>query len=76
MDSDKLKGVRIMLTKFERTQQKAIKKPRWKEYTLIKYEGKKVISKEKIWVDESKIFPSEEELLWKKRIDKKVEEAA
>ena len=65
-----------MMTKFESTQRKAIKKPRWKEYTLIKYEGKKVISKEKIWVDESKIFPSEEELLWEKRIDKKMREAA
>ena len=34
----------------------SIYRPRWKEYTLIKYVGKKVVSKEKIWVDESKLF--------------------
>lgn len=28
----------------------------WKEYTLIRYDGKKELSREKVWVDESKIF--------------------
>ena len=41
---------------------------------LIKYDGKKQVSKEKIWIDESKIFPSEEDLLW--GIDKEMEEVA
>ena len=60
----------------ERTECRAIRKPRWKEYTLIKHGGKKEISKEKIWIDESKIFPSEEDLLWKTGIDEKIEEVA
>lgn len=32
--------------------------PRLKEYTLIKYVDKKEVSREKVWVDESKIFPA------------------
>lgn len=35
-----------------------IRRPRMKEYTLIKYVDKKEVSREKVWVDESKIFPT------------------
>ena len=31
--------------------------PRWKEYTLIKYIEKKEVSREKVWIDEAKLFP-------------------
>ena len=57
----------------ERAEYRAIRKPRWREYTLVKHNGKIEISREKIWIDESKIFPSEEDFLWETGIDKGVE---
>ena len=50
--------------KVRRTEYKIIRRPRWKEYTLIKYKDKKEISREKIWIDESKYFPSDEDFFW------------
>ena len=61
------------MTKNEIVECRAIRKPRWKEYTLIRYDGKKEISKEKIWIDESQIFPSEEDFLWERDTDKNEE---
>lgn len=40
-----------------RTGFRSICRPRWKEYTLIKYVDRKEVSREKVWVDESKLFP-------------------
>jgi len=53
-----------------RTEYRTIRRPRWKEYTLIKYEGKKIISKERILIDESKIFPSDEDFFWEPKSEK------
>lgn len=51
-------------TKTETTEYRLIRRPRWKEYTLIKYNGNKVVSREKIWIDESRIFPSDKDFFW------------
>ena len=59
----------------ERTGGRSIRRPRWKEYTLIKYVDKKAVSKENIWVDESKLFPSDNSSAWEmqeSKINKKV----
>lgn len=52
------------MAKVGRTEYRIIRRPRWKEYTLIKYKDKKEISREKIWIDESKYFPSDEDFFW------------
>lgn len=59
-----LQEVAIKMAKEGRTEYKTIRRPRWKEYTLKKYEGKKIVSREKIWIDESKMFPSDEDFFW------------
>lgn len=59
-----LKDVAAKMEAVGRTEYKTSRRPNWKEYTLIKYEGKKVISREKILIDESKIFPSDEDFFW------------
>lgn len=48
-----------------RTQLRNNRRPRWKEYTLIKYKDNKIESIEKTWINESVIFPSIEDYFWK-----------
>lgn len=60
----RLMKVAEKMAKVGRTEYKIIRRPRWKEYTLIKYKDKKEISREKIWIDESKYFPSDEDFVW------------
>ena len=60
----RLMKVAEKMAKVGRTEYKIIRRPRWKEYTLIKYKNKKEISREKIWIDESKYFPSNEDFFW------------
>ena len=58
-----------------RTGFTSIRRPRWKEYTLIKYVDRKEVSREKVWVDESKLFPSGGDSFGepqKSRTDKKI----
>jgi len=71
-----LQQVATKMAKVGRTEYKSIRRPRWKEYTLIKYEGKKIISKEKIWIDESIYFPSDEDFFWEPKEEKKTKIAA
>lgn len=59
-----MKEVAERMAKEGRTEFKIIRRPRWKECTLIKFDGKKEISREKIWVNESEIFPSDEDFFW------------
>lgn len=49
-----------------------IQRPRWKEYTLVKYKRKKEIFREKIWIDESKIFPLDKDFIGEAKMGKKV----
>ena len=60
----RLMKVAEKMAKVGRTEYKIIRRPRWKEYTLIKYRDNKEISREKIWIDESKYFPSDEDFFW------------
>ena len=60
----RLMKVAEKMAKVGRTEYKIIRRPRWKEYTLIKYKDKKEISREKIWIDVSKYFPSDEDFFW------------
>ena len=40
----RLQEVAEKMAKVGRTEYRVIRRPRWKEYSLVKYEGKKVIS--------------------------------
>ena len=66
----RLMKVAEKMAKVGRTDYKMIRRPRWKEYTLIKYKHKKEISREKIWIDESKYFPSDEDFFWEPKNEK------
>ena len=55
---------------------RSICRPRWKEYTLIKYVDKKEVSREKVWVDESKLFPSDGNSFWEPKESKTNEKIA
>ena len=66
----RLMKVAEKMAKVGRTEYKMIRRPRWKEYTLIKYKNKKEISREKIWIDESKYFPSNEDFFWEPKNEK------
>ena len=59
-----------------RTGFRSIRRPRWKEYTLIKYVDKKEVSREKVWVDESKLFPSDGNNFWEPKESKTNEKIA
>ena len=72
----RLQEVAEKMAKVGRTEYRVIRRPRWKEYSLVKQEGKKVISREKIWIDESRIFPSDEDFFWEPKSDKMVNKAA
>ena len=72
----RLQETAAKMAKVGRTEYKTIRRPRWKEYTLVKYEGKKIISKEKIWIDESKYFPSDEDFFWEPKQEKEIKRAA
>ena len=72
----RLQKAAVKMAKVGRTEYKMIRRPRWKEYTLVKYDGKKVISREKIWIDESKVFPSDEDFFWKPEVEKGIKKAA
>lgn len=72
----RLQEVAEKMAKVGRTEYRVIRRPRWKEYSLVKYEGKKVISREKIWIDESRIFPSDEDFFWESKSYKMVNKAA
>ena len=72
----RLQEVAEKMAKVGRTEYRVIRRPRWKEYSLVKYEGKKVISREKIWIDESRIFPSDEDFFWESKSYKMVDKAA
>lgn len=72
----RLKDVAARMAKVGRTEYKTIRRPRWKEYTLIRYEGKKIISREKIWIDESKYFPSDEDFFWEPKAGTEIKKAA
>lgn len=72
----RLREVAEKMAKVGRTEYRVIRRPRWKEYSLVKYEGKKVISREKIWIDESRIFPSDEDFFWETKSDKMANKAA
>ena len=72
----RLQEVAEKMAKVGRTEYRVIRRPRWKEYSLVKYEGKKVISREKIWIDESRIFPSDEDFFCEPKSDKMVNKAA
>lgn len=72
----RLQAVAEKMAKVGRTEYKIIRRPRWKEHTLVKYEGKKVISREKIWIDESKYFPSDEDFFWEPKVEKEIKKAA
>ena len=72
----RLQAVAEKMAKVGRTEYKIIRRPRWKEYTLIKYEGKIIISKEKIWIDESRIFPSDEDFFWEPKVKKEMKTVA
>lgn len=54
---ERLQEVEVKMAKFGGVEYGTIRRPRWKEYILVKYKEKKVISREKILIDESKIFP-------------------
>ena len=71
-----LQSIAKKMEKAGRTEYKAIRRPCWKEYSLVKYDGKKVVSREKVWIDESKIFPSDEDFFWELELDKKKKQAA
>lgn len=73
---ERLKDVAARMSKVGRTEYKTIRRPRWKEYTLIRYEGKKIISREKIWIDESKYFPSDEDFFWEPKAGTEIKKAA
>ena len=64
------------MEKLGRTEYKTLRRPRWKEYSLVKYEEKKVVSREKIWVDESTIFPLDEDFFWEPDMNKEIKKAA
>ena len=72
----RLQEVAEKMAKVGRTEYRVIRRPRWKEYSLVKYEGKKVISREKIWIDESRDFHSDEDFFWEPKSDKMVNKAA
>ena len=72
----RLQEVAEKMAKVGRTEYSVIRRPRWKEYSLVKYEGKKVISREKIWIDESRVFPSAEDFFWEPKSDKMANKAA
>lgn len=72
----RLQEVAEKMAKVGRTEYRVIRRPRWKEYSLVKYEGKKVIFREKIWIDESRIFPSDEDFFWESKSYKMVNKAA
>lgn len=59
-----------------RTELRSIRRPIWKQYTLIKYDGKKEISRETVWIDESKIFPSDEDFFWEVNEQESMKKAA
>ena len=59
-----------------RTGFRSISRPRWKEYTLIKYVDRKEVSREKIWVDESKLFLSDGNSFWEPKESKTNEKIA
>lgn len=61
-----------------RTQRRCVRRPNMVEYTLITYEenNKTIKSVSKVWVDESKIFPKEEDFYWEPDEDKKKVKAA
>ena len=63
----KVQEVEVITGMDERTRFGSICRPRWKEYTLIKYVGRKAVVKEKVWVDESYLFGVNEEVIRKKR---------
>ena len=71
-----LQSIAKKMEKAGRTEYREIRRPRWKEYSLVKYEGKKVVSREKIRIDESKIFPSDEDFFWEPELDKEKKQAA
>ena len=68
----KIKSAEVKMVMERETGVRSICKPRWKEYTLIKYVDKKVVSKEKVWVDEAKLFPQDGNNFWEfKELDEK-----
>ena len=73
---ERLKEVAEKMENVGRTEYGVIRRPRWKEYTLVKYKGKKVVSREKIWIDESRVFSSDEDFFWEPKADKMANEAA
>lgn len=73
---ESLQEVATEMAKVGRTEYRTSRRPRWKEYTLVKYKEKKVVSKEKIWIDESKIFPLDEDFFWEPEVELKIEKAA
>lgn len=56
--------VAAKMEKEGRTVYRTIRRPRWKEHTLVKYKNGKVVSREKIWIDEAEVFPSDEDFFW------------
>lgn len=59
-----MQKVAMKMAGLGRTERRSIRRPRWKEYTLIKTEDKKEISREKVWINEAEIFPSDEDFFW------------
>jgi len=72
----RLQKIAVKMAKIERTEYKTVRRPRYKEYSLVKYNGKKVVSREKIWLDESKLFPSDDDFFWESDSDKKIKKVA
>ena len=66
----RLQEVAARMAKVGRTEYKTIRRPNWKEHTLVKYEDKRAAFREKIWIDESKYFPSDEDFFWEPKKEK------
>ncbi len=73
---ERLQEVAAKMEKIGRTEYKIIRRPRWKEYTLVKRDGKKVVLREKIWIDESKLFPSDEDFFWEPEEENEIKKVA
>ena len=43
-----LQSIAKKMEKAGRTEYREIRRPRWKEYSLVKYDGKKVVSRESL----------------------------
>lgn len=59
-----LQAVAAKMAKVGRTEYSMFRRPNWKEYTLVKYDDRKIVSRERIMVNEAEKFPSDEDFFW------------